>query len=246
HVRALIAVGFDEIDVGLVEADGENRDVRLAELLHGLIECVLGERVDAGCEQEHRLLSLNLFHLIDRSEHSVENVGLAESRKIEVVDRLAYFVFILREVDFDTRLHIEGDEGDPVFLLEVWEERVGPIFRLIGEPVEVTAAAELHDHGDGDGSIRGAESSDGLRRAIIDDTKILALEASENVAMLGGSDDVERDDGNFDVDRGAGFGRLLLLLWLRRRLLLRRRLAGSGGTCRRLGVNQTLAERKKQ
>ena len=43
--------------------------------------------------------------------------------------------------------------------------------------------------------------------------------------MLRGGDDVEGDDGNFDVDGGARFGRLLLLLGLRRRLLLRR---GSG------------------
>ena len=56
------------------------------------------------------------------------------------------------------------------------------------------------------GASVGAELGDGLRGAVINDAEIFFFQAGEDVAVLGGGDDVEGDDGHFDGDGYAGFG----------------------------------------
>ena len=133
-----------------------------------------------------------------------------------MIESVADFILILREVHFHFWLHVKSNESNVILWLQVREERVGPVFRQIGE-LAVVACAELHHNHHGDGRFGGTEVGDRLWNAIFKQAKIFALEAADDVAMVCGGDDVHGDDGNFNGDRESAFLRLLRGRSLRRR-----------------------------
>ncbi len=137
-----------------------------------------------------------------------------------MIESVADFVLILREVHFHFRLHVEGDQRDVILRLKVWKERIGPVLCQIRKSSVVTCAEFHHDH-HGDGSFGGAKIGDGLRNAVFEKTKIFAIEPGDDVAVTGGGDYVHGDNWNFDGDRQAGFW--WFLLWWGRSLSRRRR-----------------------
>jgi hypothetical protein len=108
HMRTCRTTRFQEIGVSLVQADHENRDVALPQLLERLIQGVLREGVHAARQQQNRFLASHIFQLVRCFEDSVENIGLGKSGEIEMVDGIQDFVFVLREVHFRARLHVKS------------------------------------------------------------------------------------------------------------------------------------------
>src|SRR5216684_4716121 len=202
-------VHVSEVLIGTAQTNAENRDVTLAELLHGLIERVFGESVHAAGQQDDGLLALYILQAIHSFEYGVEHVRFAESREIEMIEPLHHFVFILREVHFETGFHVKGLERDPVFRLQTGEKRRGPILPDIRKKTTIAVAAELEKKDHGDRSVGGSEVGDGLRHAVVEYAKIFFLETRDDVAVLRGGDDIERDDGNIDSNGDAGLRRLL-------------------------------------
>src|SRR5438067_2061043 len=119
---------------GLVQTNGKDRDVALTELLHSLIESVLGKGIHAARKDHDRLFALYVLEPVGSVEQGVEHVGLTESRKIEVIYGIAHLVLVLCEVDFQAWLHIEGDQRDPILLFQVREQSIRPIFSVIRKP----------------------------------------------------------------------------------------------------------------
>src|SRR2546421_7209587 len=49
-----------------------------------------------------------ILQAIHRLEKSIENVRFTEPREIKMIDAVEYFIFILRKIHLDARLHIKG------------------------------------------------------------------------------------------------------------------------------------------
>ena len=115
----------------------------------------------------------------------------------------------MREIHLDAGPHVKRFESDPVLLQQCGEERRGPILSNIGEKTTVTAAAEFEEKNHGDRGIGGTEVGDGLGRAVVEDAEIFLFKAGNDVAVLGGGDDVERDDGDVHGNGNTGVRRFL-------------------------------------
>src|SRR5258708_6184773 len=189
---------------------------------------MFGKSVHAAGQQHDGFLALHVFQAIHGFKQSVEDVRFAEAWKIEMINPLHDFVLVLREIHLDAGLHVKGFEGNPVFLLQRWEKRGGPILPNVGEETTISAATELHEEDHGDGSFGGGEVGDGLRNAIIENAKVFFLEARDDVAVLSGSNYIEGDDGDVNGDGHAclrglrsggpgGFGSGGFLLFVRGR-----------------------------
>src|SRR5260370_37047364 len=97
----------------------------------------------------------------------------------------------------------------------------------------MAAAAEFEEEHHGDRSFGGREIRDGLGYAVVKDAEILFFKTRDDIAMLRGGDNIERDDRNVNGDGDTGLGnllsrigrlgriRILLLLRWRRRPTLR-------------------------
>ena len=105
------------------------------------------------------------------------------------------------------------------FGFKIGEQRIGPIFGLIGKPAG-GRSAEFHQDHHGDGGVGWAEIRDGLRQAVFENAEIFFFQAWDEVAVLGGGNNVQSHDGDFNGDGDTRFLRGLLL---GRRLFLLRR-----------------------
>ena len=132
--------------------------------------------------------------------------------------------FVLREIHLEGRVQIERLQGDPVLRLELLQETVRPILRLVSE-ITAHGGAELHQHHDGDGRVGGREIGDLLRLAIVENAEIILLQSRHQIAVVIGDDRVDIYEGRPDRD-GDG----------RRGLGFRRRLSLARGRLRRLGL----------
>src|SRR5260370_22444219 len=186
----------------LAEADKKNRYIAAPKLFHGWVEGVFGERVHATGEYKDGLLAANILEAVDGFKDSVEDVGFAEAGEIEMIDAVADFILVLCEVLYDAGPHVKSFEGYPVLLLKLGEKGVGPISGVVGKKAVEAAAAEFEQHDCSDGSFRGGEVSDGLGNAIIENAEVFFLKTRDDVAMLGGSNNIKPDDGNVD---GGGY-----------------------------------------
>ena len=140
-----------------------------------------------------------------------------------MIDGVADFIFVLREVHFEASFHVEGLESNPVVRFKVRKKSVRPVLGILGEPA-VCVSAELHQDHHRDWCIRRGKVSDRLRHAFVDNPEIFFLEARDDVAVLRGGDDIERDDRHVYRDGGPGLRRLLRgSRGLSRRILLRLR-----------------------
>src|SRR5260370_16246944 len=73
----------------------------------------------------------------------------------------------------------------------------------------MAAAAEFEEEHHGDRSFVGREIRDGLGYAVVEDAEILFLKTRDDIAMLRGGDNIERDDRNVNGDGDTGLGSLL-------------------------------------
>src|SRR5260370_240344 len=235
----------------LAEADTKNRDIAAPKLFHGLVEGVFGERVHATGEYKDGLLAANILEAVEGFKDSVEDVGFAEAGGIEMIDALAGFILVLCEVLYDAGPHVKSFEGYPVLLLKLGEKGVGPISGVVGKKAVEAAAAEFEQHDCSDGSFRGGEVSDGLGNAIIENAEVFFLKTRDDVAMLGGSNNIKRDDGNVDGDGYAGLRRRVLrdsrrFFRIKFLVLLRGRRSAALGTAGRLGKRSNLCHPQHQ
>ena len=222
----------------------------MTELLHGLIKGVFGEGIDAAGQHDDGLLAFYILQAIHGFQDGVEKVRFAEAGEIEMIEPFHDFVFVLGEVDFDTRFHVKRFESDPVFLLQRREKRGGPIFTDIRKKTAIATAAKFEEKHHGDGRFGGRKVGDCLRHAVVEDPEILFLETGDDVSVLRGGDYIQRDDRNINGNSDAGLGSLLrrvgclgrigilLLLCWRRSAALR---AGGG-----LGESGILSQRQDQ
>src|SRR5260370_25315671 len=96
-----MAPRLQEVRPGLAQADTEDGDVAAAQLLYGLIEGVPGKGVHTAGEEQNGFLALYILEPLVGFEDGVEYVGFAKTREIEMVNGIAHFVFVLREVHFE-------------------------------------------------------------------------------------------------------------------------------------------------
>ena len=229
----------------LVQAHGKNRYVGLAQLLDGLVQSVFGKSIDAAGQDQNRLFALHIFQAIDRIQDGIEDIRFAKAGKVQTVNCLANFLFVLREVDFHVWPHVKSNQSDPILLREIGEQGSNPILGFVGNPAPVLTA-KLHQDNHGDRSFAGSEINQALRNAIFQNTEIFFFQAGNNIPVAGGGDNVESDDWDFDGDGYAGiFG--FLLLGSGGSLLLRFRLGlGRRGGLRSVGILGKGREPKKQ
>src|SRR5579864_6099823 len=104
QARTRSATQFAHVVERFVEADSKNADITLTQRLQGLIERVLGKRIDATRQQQNGFLAFDILQAVIGLQNRVEDVRFAKAGKIEVVNGIANFLFVLRKVDFETRL----------------------------------------------------------------------------------------------------------------------------------------------
>ena len=203
------AVHIGVVLKGAAQTDAKNRDVALAELLHGLVKRVFRKCIDAAGQHDDGLLAFYILQAIHGFQDGVEKVRFAEAGEIEMIEPFHDFVFVLREVDFDTRFHVKRFESDPVFLLQRGEESRRPIFTDIRKKTAIATAAEFKEKDHRYGGFSGRKVGDGLRHAVVEDAEILFLKTRDDVAVLRGGDNIERDYGNIYGDSHPGLRSLL-------------------------------------
>ena len=160
----------------MCHADAEDGDIGLLYELQSLVEGMMAESIEPGTHQENSLLAFHVFHFVECLDEGVEQVSFPETGEIELVNGLLDFLFILSEVHFQVRLHVESLERQPIFFFQVADEIGGPVFSSVGKD-RIAQLAEFHQHDDGDGSIGGREIGDLLRFAVFRDAEIFFFQA---------------------------------------------------------------------